>query len=68
MKEDLIDQRDTLLMRRVVLEPGEASPWHTDACHRFSVIVQGDALALEYRDGETRSGSFHALRNARNSV
>jgi len=27
-----------------VLEPGEAMPWHTDACHRFSVIVRGVRL------------------------
>ena len=25
-------------------------PWHTDACHRFSVIVRGQQLTLEFRD------------------
>ena len=24
--------------------------WHTDACHRFSVIVRGSRLGIEYRD------------------
>jgi len=51
MKEEIIGQRDNVLIRRAILEPGEASYWHTDACHRFSVIVRGDELAIEYRDG-----------------
>src|SRR5262245_65623702 len=51
MKEEIIDQRDDILIRRAILEPGEASHWHTDICHRFSVIVRGDELAIEYRDG-----------------
>jgi hypothetical protein len=25
-------------------------PWHTDTCHRFTVIVRGDQLPIEYRD------------------
>ena len=51
MKEEIIGQRDNVLIRRAILEPGEASHWHRDVCHRFSVIVQGDELAIEYRDG-----------------
>ena len=50
MKEEIIDQRDNILIRRAILEPGETSPWHTDVCRRFSVIVRGDELAIEYRD------------------
>jgi len=23
--------------------------WHTDSCHRFSVVVRGEALRIEYR-------------------
>ncbi len=53
MKEEIIDRRDDLVIRRGILEPGENTPWHTDPCHRFSVIVRGDALAIEYRDGQT---------------
>jgi len=38
------------------LQPGEALPWHTDHCRRFSVIISGDALGIEYRDtGELES-------------
>lgn len=51
MNEEIIDQRDNILIRRAILEPGEASPWHSDLCQRFSVIVRGDELAIEYRDG-----------------
>lgn len=51
MKEEIIHRRDDLVIRRGILEPGEATPWHTDPCRRFTVVVRGDALAIEYRDG-----------------
>ena len=25
-------------------------PWHTDLCHRFSVVVRSEQLRIEYRD------------------
>ena len=38
------------------MEPGEALPWHTDLCHRFTVVVSGEALSIEYRDsGEVQT-------------
>jgi hypothetical protein len=46
----LITKRDDLLIRRLILEPGEAMPWHTDSCHRFTVAVRGDLLRIEFRD------------------
>lgn len=52
MKSDVLSRDATTLARRVVLEPGEASPWHRDVCRRFTVVVRGDALAIEYRDGD----------------
>jgi hypothetical protein len=33
------------------LKPGEASPWHVDACHRVTVVLNGTQLAIERRDG-----------------
>ena len=54
MRTELISRRDDFVIRRAILEPGEATPWHVDPCHRFSVVVRGDALMLEFRDsGET---------------
>ena len=50
MQTELITRRDDLLIRRLVLEPGEAMPWHTDACRRFTVIVRGERLRIEFRD------------------
>ncbi len=52
MKVEVISRQRGLLIRRLVLEPGEAMRWHTDLCHRFSVVVRGERLTLEYRDGE----------------
>lgn len=38
-------------MRRLSLSPGEAMPWHRDPFCRVTVVLGGDALAIEYRDG-----------------
>jgi len=48
--EETLTQRGTTLVRRLVLEPGEATPWHIDPYLRLTVIVRGEALAIEYRD------------------
>jgi len=32
------------------LAPGETTPWHRDPFHRVTVVLSGDALAIEYRD------------------
>ena len=56
MKKEILSKRNNTLIRRLILEPGEALPWHTDLCTRFTVVVQGDALGLEFRDsGEIES-------------
>jgi quercetin dioxygenase-like cupin family protein len=51
MAEERLFQRGTTLVRRLRLEPGEAMPWHRDPFHRVTVVLSGDALAIEYRDG-----------------
>ena len=51
MDHEEITSRPDLVIRRLVLEPGEATPWHTDACHRFSVVVSGEQLTIEHADG-----------------
>jgi hypothetical protein len=56
MRTEVITRRDDLMMRRLVLEPGEAMPWHTDACHRFSVIVRGQQRSIEFRETGERIG------------
>jgi len=50
--EETLIQHGTTVVRRLVLEPGEATPWHIDPHHRITVIVRGRTLAIEYRDGE----------------
>ena len=51
MINETLSRRGTTLVRRLVLEPGEATAWHVDPYHRLTVVVRGDALAIEYRDG-----------------
>ena len=61
MKSETITQRADLIIRRHILEPGEALPWHTDLCHRFTVVVSGERLSIEYRDtGEIETFPVHA--------
>jgi len=60
MRTEVITRRKDLMIRRLVLEPGEAMPWHTDACHRFSVIVRGQQLSIEFREtGERLTVPVH---------
>ena len=55
MIDEVLFQRGTTLVRRLHLAPGEAMPWHRDPFHRVTVVLHGDALAIEYRDsGELR--------------
>jgi quercetin dioxygenase-like cupin family protein len=49
--EERLFQRGTTLVRRLCLAPGEAMHWHRDPFHRVTVVLRGDALAIEYRDG-----------------
>jgi hypothetical protein len=52
MNSETLTRQDDLVIRRHILEPGEALPWHTDLCHRFTVVVRGEAIRIEYRDSE----------------
>lgn len=48
------------MIRRMVLEPGEAMPWHIDKCRRFTVVVRGEQLRIEFRDdGEVVAVPVH---------
>lgn len=49
MQIETITEREDLVIRKMTLSPGEASHWHTDNCSRFSVIVCGDKLGIEFR-------------------
>ncbi len=50
MLKEILSQRNNILIRRLILESGEALPWHTDACTRYSVVIRGEALGIEFRD------------------
>ena len=48
---EVLHQRGNCLVRRQRLAPGEASPWHRDPFHRVTVVLSGDLLNIEFRDG-----------------
>jgi len=50
MDETLFHQ-GTIVVRRLRLAPGEAMPWHRDPFQRVAVVLGGDLLCIEYRDG-----------------
>ena len=51
MQEEVLFRQKGILVRRMVLEPGDASAWHIDNCHRVTVVVSGERLAIELKDG-----------------
>lgn len=51
MTDEALFQRGTAFVRRLRVAPGEGTPWHRDPFHRVTVVLRGDALAVEYRDG-----------------
>ena len=55
MKTETITERDDLLIRRMVLQPGESMYWHTDLSHRFTVVVRGTSIGIEYADGKAKA-------------
>jgi hypothetical protein len=52
MIQETLHHRGTTLVRRLLLRPGEATRWHVDPFHRVSVVLKGDVLAVEFRDGQ----------------
>jgi quercetin dioxygenase-like cupin family protein len=51
MSFEFLFQRGTTYVRRLRLAPGEVMPWHHDPFQRVTVVLQGNAIAIEYRDG-----------------
>jgi quercetin dioxygenase-like cupin family protein len=51
MTDEVLFHHGTTMVRRLCLAPGEAMPWHRDPFHRVAVVLGGDVLLIEYRDG-----------------
>jgi len=49
--QQVLHHRGNYLVRRQRLAPGEATPWHRDPFHRVTVVMSGDLLRIEFRDG-----------------
>ena len=49
--QQILHHRGNYLVRRQRLAPGEATPWHRDPFHRVTVVLSGDLLKIEFRDG-----------------
>ena len=49
--QQVLHHHGNYLVRRQRLEPGQATPWHHDPFHRVTVVLGGDVLNIEFRDG-----------------
>jgi hypothetical protein len=49
--EEILHHREKVLVRRLILEPDDATDWHRDVCQRVTVVLRGSALRIEFRDG-----------------
>ena len=49
--QQVLHHRGNYLVRRQRLEPGQATPWHHDPFHRVTVVLSGELLNIEFRDG-----------------
>ena len=49
--KQVLHHRGSCLVRRQRLLPGEATAWHRDPFHRITVVLSGDLLNIEFRDG-----------------
>lgn len=49
--QQVLHHHGNYLVRRRRLAPGEATPWHRDPFHRVTVVLSGDLLTIEFRDG-----------------
>jgi quercetin dioxygenase-like cupin family protein len=57
--QKVLHHRGSYLVRRQRLEPGEATAWHRDPFHRVTVVLSGDLLNIEFRDGgETQTSKI----------
>ena len=52
MQREIITRRPDLVIRRQILGPGEPMPWQVDPCRRFTVVVRGESLRIEFRGGD----------------
>src|SRR5438270_5856675 len=49
--QEVLHHRGNCLVRRQRLDPGEATRWHRDPYHRVTVVLSGDLISIEFRDG-----------------
>src|ERR1700675_2864920 len=49
--QQVLHHRGNYQVWRIRLAPGETTPWHRDPFHRVTVVLNGDLLEIEFRDG-----------------
>jgi len=49
--QEVLHHRGKYVVQRQRLAPGQATPWHRDPFLRVTVVLSGDLLNIEFRDG-----------------
>jgi quercetin dioxygenase-like cupin family protein len=49
--DETLFHHGSTMVRRLRIGPGEATPWHRDPFQRVAVVLRGNLLSIEYRDG-----------------
>lgn len=61
MNEETISREGNVLIRRLVLMPGETTRWHVDSYRRICTVIRGDRLRIEYRHSNAEADEFEVL-------
>jgi oxalate decarboxylase/phosphoglucose isomerase-like protein (cupin superfamily) len=56
-----LEVTERYVVREMCLEPGALSEWHIDPCRRYTVVLAGDRLAIEFA-GVTERHEFPVHR------
>jgi len=49
---EVVEMRKHAIVRRMTLRVGEGTEWHVDPCRRYSVVLSGNRLTIEFRHSE----------------
>lgn len=51
MRQEILTAGRGFRVVRQLLRPGEATPWHVDSAPRFTIVLSGEGLRIEFADG-----------------
>ena len=59
---EVLFENERVKIWTLVVDPGEASPWHLHPRDYITITVEGDSISLEHEDGSAESSSHEPGR------